>query len=99
MPVFSIVYTSQENDLKSLFQVISHQYQAPLTAYRYIDGLLNSIRILKTIPNAFPDFIHSAYTFPYQHLKRLNYKQMAILFVIQRRTVIIVRIVPANTIR
>jgi hypothetical protein len=99
MKKFIIDYSSQSReDLRNLAYTIIYKYKAPLTAKRYITELRAQISLLSQNAEAMPfsnrEFLAEFGT----NTKRLNYKEMAVIFGIFNNTVYIHRIVPANSV-
>lgn len=98
MEQFEIFFSEQANtDIQNLSNTIMYQYQAPLTAFKYIQGLLDEIKKLKTNADSFSKKQKNLFHFGY-NVRRLNYKKMAIIYSVIDRTVYILRIVPSSTI-
>lgn len=99
MKKFKVVYSKDAvSDLQKLSDVIMYKYKAPLTAVRYLNGLQKEIKRLSVLADSLP-----YYTRPYlqkygRNTKRINYKQIAIIFAIYGSIVYIHRIIPANAI-
>jgi len=74
-----------------------YQYHAPLTAFKYVQGLLDEIKKLKTNADSYSKKQKNLFQFGY-NVRRLNYKKMAIIYSVIDRTVYILRIVPSSTI-
>jgi len=54
MKQFEIVFSKQANtDIQNLSNTILYQYHAPLTAFKYVQGLLDEIKKLKQMPIRF----------------------------------------------
>ena len=96
---YAVVISEQARyDLNNLSEIIIYQYKAPVTAEKYLQGIYAEIAKLS----------HSAESYPVQTRKSLqqygpyprliNYKRMAIIYNAIGSTVIIRRIIPANTI-
>ncbi len=99
MKKFDIVYSKDaDNDLQKLSDVIMYKYKAPLTAVRYLNGLQKEIKRLSVIADALPYYTRPQLQKYGQNTKRINYKEMAIIFVIYGPIVYIHCIIPANTI-
>jgi hypothetical protein len=69
-----------------------------LTAVRYLDGLQKEIKRLTHIAEPLPYASRPALRKYGKNTKRINYKNMAIIFAIYDPFVYIHRIIPANTI-
>lgn len=99
MREFIIQYSPEADyDLDNLSDVIMYKYKAPLTAVRYLVELRAEISQLSQNAEAMPfsnrEFLAEFGT----NTKRLNYKEMAVIFGIFNNTVYIHRIVPANSV-
>ena len=52
--MFKIEYSKQaEEDIENLFNVIAAEYKAPITAFRYFNGLIETINSLRRYAAAF----------------------------------------------
>ncbi len=99
MKKFEVVYSKDAvDDLQNLSDVIMYEYKAPLTAVRYLNGLQNEIKRLSVIADTLPYYTRPQLLKYGQNTKRINYKQMAIIFGVFGPFVYIYRIIPANTI-
>jgi hypothetical protein len=55
MARFDIVFSEQANtDIQNLTDAIMYEFQAPHTAFKYVQSLLNEIKKLKTIADFLP---------------------------------------------
>ena len=97
--IYKVEYSKQaEIDIDKLYNVISTEYKAPLTAFRYVQGLINTINRLKQNADIYA-FYNSNFVKPYgNNVKRVNYKKMAIFYTVFERTVYIHRIIPSAII-
>ena len=99
MKKFDIVYSKDaDDDLQKLSDVIIFKYKAPLTAVRYLNGLQKEIKRLSVIADALPYYTQPQLQKYGQNTKRINYKEMAIIFAIYGPIIYIHCIIPANTI-
>jgi len=99
MKKFDVVYSKDaDNDLQKLSEVIMYKYKAPLTAVRYLNGLQKEIKRLSVIADALPYYTRPQIRKYGQNTKRINYKEMAIIFAIFGPIIYIHCIIPANTI-
>lgn len=96
---FVIVFSDEaKNDIQNLSDTIMYQYKAPLTAFGYIQGLLDEIKHLRTNAEIY-SIQKSSYFSQYGfNVRRLNYKRMAIIYTVIKNTAFIKRVVPASTI-
>lgn len=92
-----VVYSNEAvSDLQKLSDVIMYKYKAPLTAVRYLNGLQNEIKRLPVLADALPYYTRPQLQKYGPNTKRINYKQMAIIFAVYGPIVYIHRIVAAN---
>jgi hypothetical protein len=99
MRKFWIVYSKgADHDLQNLSEVIMHKYKAPLTAVHYLNGLQKEINRLSILADAIPYYSRPQLLKYGQNTKRINFKEMAIIFAIYGHIVYIHRIIPANVI-
>ena len=99
MITYSIKYSSTAlKDIDQLFYVIANRYKAPLSAFRYVQGLKDTINQLKRHPDALPLNHHKSFDKYGPTVRRLNYKRMAIIYDIAENSVYIHRILAASTI-
>ncbi len=85
-------------DIDSLTTVILFEYQAPLTAFRYIQGLLDTILSLEKSAESFPLQTHPSLLKYGHYVRRVNYKRMAIFYTVHGSTVYIHRVLAASLI-
>jgi len=99
MKRFSVIYSNRAiDDLENLSDVIMYKYKAPITSKRYIFGLRDEIKRLSTLADTLP-YYSSPQLLQYgSNTKRLNYKEMAIIFAVYGPIVYIHRVIPANSI-
>jgi len=97
---FEIVFSEQANtDIQNLSDAIMYQYEAPITSFRYVQGLLDEIKKLKTNADTF-SIQSDKYFLKYgSNVRRLNYKKMAIIYKIIDNKVYILRVMPSSTIK
>jgi len=99
MKRFSVIYSNRAYvDLENLSDVIMYKYKAPITSKRSVFGLRAEIKRLSVIADT-----QAYYTSPQllqygSNTKRINYKEMAIIFAIYGLIVYIHRIIPANSL-
>lgn len=99
MKKFEVVYSKDAvSDLQILSDVIMYKYKAPLTAVGCLNGLQKVIKRLSVLADALLYATRSFLQKYGQNTKRINYKQMAIIFGIYGPIVYIHRIIPANAI-
>jgi plasmid stabilization system protein ParE len=99
MNSYLIKYSSTElRDIDELFHVIANQYKAPLSAFKYVQGLKDTISQLKRHPDALQLNHHKSFEKYGPTVRRINYKRMAIIYDISENAVYIHRILAASTI-
>jgi len=99
MKEFHIEYSKvAEEDIENLFNVIVIDYNSPITAFRYIDGLIHAINELRITGDHYANCTSKSVEKYGQNLKRINYKKMAIFYSIYDDIVYIHRIVPSSII-
>jgi len=98
MRQFEISLTSKAlSDVDKLRFAIVFKYRAPLTAKRYLKGLNDAIQSLKVGADSIQ--IDSALSNQYGlDIRRVNYKEMAIVYTVEENMVYILRIMPQSMI-
>ncbi|GAB6011260.1 type II toxin-antitoxin system RelE/ParE family toxin [Viscerimonas tarda] len=97
--IYKIQYSEESRiDIKELGYVIREKYNAPITAAKYIIGIIHEIKQLTTNPEIYAIQTRQSLKQYGHNVRRLNYKKMAIIYTVHGTTVYIHRIVPANTI-
>jgi hypothetical protein len=99
MEQFEIVFSEKANiDIQNLSDVIIYEYKAAITAFRYVQGLLDEIKKLKATAETF-SIQKTNYFLQYGfNVRRLKYKKMTIIYTVINNTVYIQRVVPSSTI-
>ena len=96
MNTFEIEYLeTAKRDLNNLFLTITFDYKAPITAYRYVQGIIDTIKTISKSPESFPIQPHLRYGF---NVRRINYKKMAIIYTVHGNVVYIHRIIAGTMI-
>jgi len=99
MKSYRIEYSElAEKDIDSLFNVIVFEYKSPITAFRYVEGLINKINELRRTGDIYANCTSKSVQKYGQNIKRVNYKKMAIFYSIFEVTLYIHRIMPSNNI-
>jgi len=99
MNLYQILFTEEaKQDIKQLSDVIKHQYKSPLTAFNYLQGLVDEIKKLRVSAESYIIQTRKSFTKYGYNVRRVNYKKMAILYTVSNKTVYIHRVVPASTI-
>ena len=87
-------------DIENLEEVIIYKFKAPLTAVRYLAGLRAEIKLLSQIADALPFYTQPELKVKYGiNTKRINYKEMAVIFTLFDNTVYIHCIKPSKNIK
>ena len=98
MRQFEISVTSKAlSDVDKLRFAIVFKYRAPLTAKRYLKGLNDTIQSLKIGADSIQIDTNLSALYGFD-IRRVNYKEMAILYSIEGNVVIIQRIIPQNMV-
>ena len=95
---FDISLTGKaQSDVGKLRYAIVFKFHAPLTAKRYLQGLNKKITSLETSADSvqIDEELSEQYGF---EIRRVFYKEMAILYTIEELNVYIVRIMPQSLI-
>ena len=98
MGQFEISLTSKAlSDVDKLRFAIVFKYRSPLTAKRYLKGLNETIRSLKIGADSIQidEELSKQYGLD---IRRINYKEMAILYTVEGEKVYILRIMPQSLI-
>ena len=93
MNTYDIVYSDDaDNDLNNLFDAIFYEYSAPLTAYRYVSGVVETIKSLSVFLEVYPIEYCQSFAKYGDNVRRINYKKMTIIYTVSGQTVYIHRI-------
>ena len=86
-----------QSDVDKLCYAIVFKFRAPLTAKRYLNGLNKKMQSLEIGADAIQvdEELSKQYGFD---IRRINYKEMAILYTIEDANVYIIRIMPQSLI-
>lgn len=86
-----------QSDVDKLRYAIAFKFRAPLTAKRYLHGLNNKMQSLEIGADAIQvdEELSKKYGL---EIRRINYKEMAILYTIEEANVYIIRIMPQSLI-
>jgi plasmid stabilization system protein ParE len=98
---YKIVYSEDaREDYAELYKCIALEYRASLTAFRYMQGIIDTIRRLEKMPAAYPIKTNISLLKYGFEVRRLNYKKMAIIYTVHDDVgvVFIHRIVASNMI-
>lgn len=95
---FEISVTSKAlSDVDKLQFAIIFKYRAPLTAKRYLKGLNDTIQSLKIGADSIQIDADLSAMYGFE-IRRVNYKEMAILYSVEGNVVYIHRIIPQSMI-
>lgn len=89
--------TKAQSDVDKLRFAIAFKFRAPLTAKRYVKGLNEKVQSLKVGADSIQIDAESSAQYGIE-IRRINYKEMAILYTIEEDMVIIQRIIPRNMV-
>ena len=95
---FDISLTGKaQSDVSKLRYAIVFRFRAPLTAKRYLEGLNKKMRSLEICADSIQvdEALSGKYGF---EIRRIYYKEMAILYTIEGINVYVVRIIPQSLI-
>jgi len=99
MKHYNVIYSLEaDEDINNLFEFIVFQYKAPLTAFKYVQGLLDEIKRLSRSAESFSIQTRKSLQQYGPYPRRVNYKKMAIIYNVINDVVYIRRVIPANTI-
>jgi plasmid stabilization system protein ParE len=93
-----IISTQAQDDLYSYIDTIYYEYDSPQTAKRHLDGIYEVLHKIQKNPEAYPVRFEQSLMQYGQFPRRVNYKKMAIIYIINGSTVYIRRIVAASLI-
>ena len=98
MKRYKVAFTAlSKAEFKDLKRVIRDVYKAPITAKNYSAGLLDRIRSLEQDADIYADVPELSVEFGMK-VKRINYKQIAIIFTIEDDKVYIQRVLPQKMV-
>ena len=93
-----IVYSEEATeDIIRLNDYIEGECKAPLTALRYLQGLEGRVQWLRGNADVFPIEPELSFMMGIE-IRRLNYKEMAILYSIEEEKVYVHRIIPQSMV-
>ena len=93
------ITTPAKNDLKDYVYHIHSEYKSPLTAKKHYFELRKTIEDLKTTAHIYQFQTNRTIANTYSpYVRRVNYKKMAILYIIHNNTVYILRIIAQSLI-
>ncbi|GHT06956.1 hypothetical protein FACS189423_11770 [Bacteroidia bacterium] len=96
---YTISYSDEaDQDLENLAYAISVNYKSPLTAFRYIQGIIETIKQMAKHPEAYPIRFNLSLMQYGMSVRRINYKKMAIIYTVIDDIVYIVRVIPSSMV-
>ncbi|MDO9152351.1 MAG: hypothetical protein Q7U47_01355 [Paludibacter sp.] len=101
MSKFNIIISEHaKNNIDDYIDFIFYEYKSPLTSLRHKEGLIKTINELSKNANVYKYCSNKSVTDIYGIFsKRINYKQMAIIFSIYNDTVIIHAVLKQSVIK
>ena len=93
-----IITENAQQDLRDLSNTIIFEYKFPITAIRYLRGIYDEFKWLRSNAESLKIQSGKSFTKFGLNTRRINYKKMAIIYSVVDNTVYIKRIVPAGTI-
>ena len=93
-----IITENAQQDLKDLSNTIIFEYKSPITAIRYLRGIYDEFRWLRSNAESLKIQSSKSFTKFGFNTRRINYKKMAIIYSVVDNTIYIKRIIPAGTI-
>ena len=85
-------------DINNLDAAITEEYQSPLTAFRYVQGLVDEIKKLEYNPDIYVVRQEDFYLQFGTSVRRVNYKKMAIIYSVYRTAVFVHRVMASSLI-
>jgi hypothetical protein len=96
---FNVIISETANeDIKQLSYTIKFQYKAPVTSFKYVQGLIDEIKRLSRSAESYSIQTRKSLQQYGPYPRRVNYKKMAIIYNVINDVVYIRRVIPANTI-
>ena len=86
-----------EKEYYQIEDVIINQYKAPLTAARYMQGLIERIESLRDYADMYAVIPELSVEYGLD-VRRINYKQIAIIYTLEEDMVYIQRVMPAGMV-
>lgn len=93
-----ILSEDAEKDYENYVDTIIYIYNAPLTAAKHYKGIYETLKKLESNPNAYSLRNNKSLQKYGTNVRRINYKQMAIIYTVYEDTVYIYRIVAGSMI-
>lgn len=100
MNQYEIFYSDKAvQNLSELRRAIVHKYKAPITAFGYVQGLVDRIKELFKTAHIYTVQTGKSLSRYGANVRRMNYEKMAIIYTIHHNRVYIHRIVATSLIR
>ena len=93
-----LITIDAKQDIKQLSDLIKYQYKSPLTAFSYIQGLIDQINKLEVSAETYIIQTRKSLMVYGLNVRRINYRKMTIIYTVSNYTVYIHRIIPSSTI-
>ncbi|MEI8048515.1 MAG: hypothetical protein WCI92_14120 [Bacteroidota bacterium] len=75
MNLYQILFTEEaKEDIKQLTDVIKYEYKSPLTAFKYVQGLVDEIEKLSVSAESYIIQTRKSFTKYGYNVRRVNYK-------------------------
>lgn len=87
-----------ERDLQDYIDFIIVECSAPMTALRHYENFFNTLKTLETFPESFPVQKSKSFFKFGANPRRLNFKNMAIIYTVHKDVVFIHRIIASTLI-
>jgi len=99
MNKYTVLLSEQaEKDIDKLSDTIAYDFQAPLTEYRYMQGLIDTILALEISPETYQIQTGSYFYKFGASVRKVNYKKMVIIYTVHQNIVYIHRIIASSMI-
>ena len=92
-----IMSPTAEMEYYKVEDIIVNQYKAPLTAARYMQGIIERIESLRFYADIFAVIPELSLEY-HMDVRRINYKRIAIIYTLEDDKVYIQRVLPDNMV-
>ena len=93
-----ILSKNAERDFQDYIDFIIVECSAPMTALRHYESFYNTLKTLETFPESFPVQKSKFFYIFGSNPRRLNFKNMAIIYTVHNEVVFIHRIIASKLI-
>ncbi len=94
MDCFEVAYSKKaKEDIHKLYEFIVFEYKAPITAFRYVQGLFDEIRKLSYSAQSYSIQTQKVFQQYGKNVRKINYKRMTIIYTVNGSVVYIQRVV------